>query len=419
LPRTLFIAIAFSLSAVVASAEDLSALADEAVAASPSITALRAHQRALVARAEVAGAWPDPMMMVEYSNAPVTTFSIADHPMSGVLLKTQQTLRPPGWSRLQRQVGDHRAQAMDFAVAEAEIRLRVTVERTWWLLVHSRLLKTVTEAHLARTEDLLAAARSRYETGSVGQHAVLRLEVLRDRLTDELGDFQRSDTELTAALTAALGRQSSTPFPTPEEVAPLPLPDPEGWMDLATEHRPLLRQITQDQQAAERAAALARVDVIPDINLWAGYRLRTAQTPTDPGTDLLSLGVGIPIPAGSARRSGGQRRAWLDEASGASARLDASILEITADIEIVTSRWRRAWDKAQTLDTLLIPGAMATLQTTQADFSVGRADFASLFEAEVALLDLDRARITAAIQTHLQRAEATAVLGISPPGVAL
>jgi len=190
-------------------------------------------------------------------------------------------------------------------------------------------------------------------------------------------------------------------------------------MDLATEHRPLLRQITQDQQAAERAAALARVDVIPDINLWAGYRLRTAQTPTDPGTDLLSLGVGIPIPAGSARRSGGQRRAWLDEASGASARLDASILEITADIEIVTSRWRRAWDKAQTLDTLLIPGAMATLQTTQADFSVGRADFASLFEAEVALLDLDRARITAAIQTHLQRAEATAVLGISPPGVAL
>ena len=57
-------------------------------------------------------------------------------------------------------------------------------------------------------------------------------------------------------------------------------------------------------------------------------------------------------------------------------------------------------------------------RTSRADFSVGRADFASLFEAEVALLDLDRALIAADVQTHLEAATALGVLGIVPAGAA-
>ena len=48
------------------------------------------------------------------------------------------------------------------------------------------------------------------------------------------------------------------------------------------------------------------------------------------------------------------------------------------------------------------------------DFSVGRADFASLFEAEVSLLSLERALILAATETWIQHAAALAALGTSP-----
>ena len=48
---------------------------------------------------------------------------------------------------------------------------------------------------------------------------------------------------------------------------------------------------------------------------------------------------------------------------------------------------------------------------------MGEADFASLFEAEITLLDLERARIDAAIETHLQQAGALAATGDWPEGV--
>jgi hypothetical protein len=51
------------------------------------------------------------------------------------------------------------------------------------------------------------------------------------------------------------------------------------------------------------------------------------------------------------------------------------------------------------------------LKTTQSDFSVGSADFTSLYESEVELLMLEKAYITAAIETHVQDAIARSVTG--------
>ena len=391
-------------------------LVAEAIQSSPSVQSMRHREQALHERAAVSGAWPDPMLALEYSNAPITSLGLSDHPMAGLQLKVTQTLRPPGWSRSSRRLLDHKAEASAQAVAESELALARNVRRAWWMLVRARMLRAVTEEHLARTEELLEAARIRYETGAVGQYAVLRLEVLRGRLGDELGDFERLDTELTAALGRALAADNSRSFETPATVSPVAPPDETDWIALAERHRPLLAKLLSEQSASEEAARAARLEALPDPSVWAGYRVRTIQTDTDPGTDLVSVGVGVPIPTGSGRRSRGGRAAALEEASAARAMRESALDAIAADIATVQARWSRSWDKAATYDEALIPGARAALETTRSDFSVGRADFASLFEAEVALLDLERARIVAAVDTHIQRAEATAVLGTQPPG---
>ena len=62
-------------------AQDASAgpegLVEAALAANPSIQARHAREAALRARARVAGAWADPMLMVEYSNAPVNSLDLS------------------------------------------------------------------------------------------------------------------------------------------------------------------------------------------------------------------------------------------------------------------------------------------------------------------------------------------------------
>ncbi|MCB9796485.1 MAG: TolC family protein [Alphaproteobacteria bacterium] len=392
------------------------ALVAEALHANPSLQAMHHQELALRARADVAGAWPDPMLTVEYSNVPVSSFKLSDHPMAGLQLKAQQTLRPPGWSQASRDVLNQRAEASAQAVAEAELGLSLMVRRTWWMLTRTRALREVTARHLARAEELLDAARARYETGAVGQHAVLRLEVLRDRLTDELGEFTAADAALTAGLAAALSAEPRRHFETPSAIDPIAPPSAADWLALAEAHRPAFAQLLAEEQAAEGAARVARLDALPDPSLWVGYRVRTAQGATDPGTDLVALGVGLPIPVGSARTAGGTQASALEEASAARARRAALSDAVESEMATIQARWQRAWDKVGAYDRSLIPGASATLEATQNDFAVGRADFASLFEAEVALLDLERARIVAAVDTHLQQAEAIAVLGVTPPG---
>jgi hypothetical protein len=60
--------------------------------------------------------------------------------------------------------------------------------------------------------------------------------------------------------------------------------------------------------------------------------------------------------------------------------------------------------------------ARATVETTLSDFSVGKADFATLYESEVELLELERAYLNAAIVTYQQRALARAETGALAAG---
>ncbi len=396
--------------------DELPALQDEAASANPTLVAREAHVRELTERATVAGAWMDPVLAVEYSNAPVDSLGLSQHPMSGLQLKVQQPLHLPGWSARKRAVGEQMSEAAQHDRAEAELQLRAAVARGWWGLVRTRLLKKVTEDQIDRTEELLGAVTSRYEVGGGGQSAVLRLEVLRDRLTDDLQEFDAVDRSLSAALDRSLSRDSATVWETPGAVEPLAPPgDPGSWPDLVDE-RPALAALAAREAAEQAGGDAARADVLPDPSVWVGYRVRTIRTATDSGVDLVSAGVGVPIPIGSGRRANGERDAHAEAAHAVRAQQTALRDQIASGSHAVHARWSRAYNKAATYANSLVPSATSALEATQADFSVGRADFASLFEADVALLDLERARIDAAIETHLQLAEATALLGRPPTG---
>ncbi|MFT5683159.1 MAG: outer membrane protein TolC, partial [Myxococcota bacterium] len=237
----------------------------------------------------------------------------------------------------------------------------------------------------------------------------------RERLADELEDYQAADRVLTAALERALGGATERTT-TPAAISPLPPPSEADWTALALAHRPLLKALTAQLDTEALSAALARVDGRPDVNVWVGYRIRTVETETDPGSDLVSVGVGVPLPIGSARRADSAEAAAQDRARGVEHTYQAALNDINAEMTTIHAAWVRASSKAETYREHLIPGAQAVLETTRSDFSVGRADFASLFEAEVALLTLERVWLMAATETHLQHAEVIGVLGVSPLG---
>ena len=146
------------------------------------------------------------------------------------------------------------------------------------------------------------------------------------------------------------------------------------------------------------------------------YRVRTVDTPLDDGTDQVSVGFSVPIPWGSAKRSRAERAAQLQVARAERARRVAELDRIESDLTAIQARWTRAFEQAVEYRDNLTPDARATLETSFTDYTVDRADFATLFEAEVALLDLERTLLSSTAETHIQAAAADATMGMASRG---
>ena len=138
--------------------------------------------------------------------------------------------------------------------------------------------------------------------------------------------------------------------------------------------------------AAESMAYEAK----PDITAWAAYRLRLAAG-MDEGDDLVSVGVGVPLPLDLEGRWEGQARALRADADALDRDHAAELVRLRGQIEAELARLQRAAGRVATYDATLIPKAQQALQATLNAYQTDRADFASLYLAEIAVIDLERA----------------------------
>ncbi len=401
----------FTLTALASGPE---ALVAEALDANPGLAAKEAAIRELEHLAAAAGSWMDPVVATELSNVSTTAWSLDGHPMSGLQLKLSQPLPAPGVTGARAEAAEARVAVAGHALDAARVMLAAQVEQTWWSLARVRALREVTERHLALTDEFVEVVRARYEVGGAGQHALLRLGVQRDRLEDQLGDFDADDAALVAALAAALHRDALVVPPADELVLRPAELELDAWLSTAIAESPELEGWRASEAAAEAAARAARLEARPDPTVWVGYRVRTVESATDPGVDLVSAGVSLPIPVGSKRRGDAAEAAALEVAGAARSQAAASRDRIQAELSAELARWERAEDKAHTYADTLLPAAQLALDTTLSDYRVGRADFASLYQAWTTLLDLERGRLNALVDTHLTASRVHALAGQLP-----
>jgi cobalt-zinc-cadmium efflux system outer membrane protein len=409
-------ALTLTLSAQAAEPTDPERLVAEALATHPALTALDDGIHALEAMAGVAGAWMDPTAAVELSNLPLEGMSLGAHPMAGLQLKLQQTLPISGTPGAREALAEARVEDAGLARAQRAEQLAMELRTAFWRLAAVRQDQVLTERHIALLDELLAVVRARYEAGAAPQSALLELELRRARLADALEDRDRDAAHLLASLNQALQRPASTALVTPAQT---PMAEATGdtstWLRQARSTNPSLEALSSMARTARLEAELARVDGRPDPTLWAGYRLRTVETDMDPGTDLVSLGVSLPIPVASGRVAGGTQAAAEHRARALEAQHRAVEDQIEAQLTAAEASWLRASSLLHRTEDELIPSAQRTLEAVLTDYRVGRAEFDALVRAEIELLELERAAVAAAATTQLQRAVVLALMGEGVP----
>lgn len=409
---TLLLALAPLSAHGAANGDDRSrSLAEAAVRQNPSIAAIEARVTALGEQARRAGAWRDPVVAVEYSNVPVNSWALGDHPMSGLQLRLQQTFPFPGKTRLRQEVARAEVKEQEHLLEERKVQLRAMVRRAYYSLALSRQLRVVTEGHIKLLGQLIDAVRVKYEVGKVGQHDLLRLTVLKSKLEDDLESFDRDDRALTATINATLHRADSTAVKTPERMTEADVRRTlEQLTAEAKRSRPLLRWYLEQAKTHHVAARQAAREGYPDLTAWIGYRVRT-EAGADPGTDFFSAGISVPIPFSYSSRWGSQDREHKARARSAEQQREAELDRIRGGLGERIAAWKRAAQEARTYRDKLMPQAHRTLDSTFAAYQVDRADFASLFQAEIQLLEFERTIRRAEAKAALSRVEVEALTG--------
>lgn len=397
--------------------DDPDALVLQAWQANFSIRALEDRVHALSQKTDQAMAWMDPVFAVEYSNVPVDSFALGEHPMSGIQLKLQQTLPFPGKNTRREKVTQANAEVARYEVAEKQNQLRGLIHQAYWNLALVRQLKQITVTHIEKADRLLASVKTKYETGGASQQDLLRMMVLRERLRDDLNDFNVSEATLTNAINTALSREEASPVITPGTIVAVePDKDAKQYVKAAKDSRPLLKLMTEKAASYQAAAAQASYEGWPDPTIWVGYRIREQvkndmDVVTDEGVDFFSVGLSFPIPIFNKNRWGAKRRENIREKSAALNSRDNTLLEIKGDLNTSLAAWNRAYQKTQTYEMVLQKQQTQALEASLGAYQVGRANFDTLYGAQVALLDIERALVTAKVKTRLEQAKVQLLVG--------
>lgn len=408
------------LSASVA-ADDPDALVKIAWGENPSIMALDHKIEAANQRVTRSGAWKDPVFAVEYSNVPVDSFTLGDHAMSGINFKLLQTFTFPGKIGRRENVALAKAEVAKYELAEKKNQIRGMIKSNFWNLTLTRHLKEITNRHIKEVELLVASVESRYETGAAGQHDLYRLMVLKETLVDELSDFHRKEIELLAALNTLLSRPLDFSIETPDSVHTEAIAfNMVSAYEMALQSRPLISVWTAEAKAGRLAAKSASYEGVPDPTIWAGYRLREEVLNNqgmvmDEGGDFFSVGISFPIPFSYNSTFGAAKRESLAKYRSAESMRAAIADQIQGDLGKAYAKWQRAVEKSETYLKILLPGQKQTLNATLAAYQVGRADFTSLFAAQVGLLNIDRGLIEAKVETKIQQAYVETLIGNQIP----
>ncbi|MBN1609131.1 MAG: TolC family protein [Polyangiaceae bacterium] len=395
-----------------AAGSDISdSLGDQAVEANPSIGAIESRIRALDAEVQQSGAWMDPTLSAEYGSMPIDAPVPGQHAMSGIQFTLRQTLYWPGKIQARKQEARSHVREAELGLDEQKVQLRALVRRAYYRLALTRQLRAVTREHIRLVNDFIDVLRIKNEAGVAAQHELLRLRVLVGQLGDDLKDFDQDEQSLAASINATLHRPMDVAVPTPERTrVPEPPASAQALARRAEQERPLLKRFSATADAYRAASRRAAREGYPDITLWAGYRVRT-RAGADPGTDFVSLGVSLPIPLFYDQRWGNERRKNEQLAQAAIGDRAAEIDRIRGELGRVMATWKRAAQKARTYREELTPEARLALEATFASYQANRADFTSLFQAQVQLLGFERETLMAENDAAEARVDAKALVG--------
>lgn len=389
----------------------LRGLLDHARAQSPELGAMRHEVDAATQRVEPAGALPDPVLRVELMNFNNYGSSAAPNLLPAKVGETKYTLMQmlPLWGKRElrrdaaaadvRQAGAR----VDVAWIELAARIKAAYAEYYRAAGNERLVGEL----LGLMQRLEQVAQVRYAGGLVGQPDAIRAQLEQTTLRTELIALDNEKRQLRARLNALLARDGAAALADPQALRPLPALAAADTLTLAERAR------TRNPQVVAELARLAAAQTNRELTLRNRYPdLTVGVSPSQVGTRIttwsLMLEVNIPLQQ-ETRRS--QEREAEAMVAAARSRAEALQQQLLGELGVGLAGIDAARRSQALMTTQLLPQSELALRSALAAYENGKADFATVLDAQRQIRKARQELLKAQVDAQLRLADIERILG--------
>jgi outer membrane protein TolC len=320
----------------------------------------------------------------------------------------------PGKLRAAADVATGESRAMYHRFEGAVLQAAFRLKKAWFDLQLVDEQTQVNREIVALLGDLEKLAQSGVEAGRGSLQDLLRTQMEKERLQNELADLRDSRGWYLTQFNAALGLDPSGRTP------PLPRPPASSSMGLsgneilaaALARNPRLKGLEADVRRAEAAIAQAQRARIPDFSLGV-------MTDVKPSPVMVRPLVGMTVPIWRDKIAADVAAARAS-AGAAKARLDSGRLDLAVETAMKSYQYRESTRLLALLQDSLLPKARQALDVARGGYATGNTGFIDLIDAQRTLLDFRLGEVEARINRELVLAELSLiVMGVPPPDAPL
>jgi len=374
-------AVAAALLVPTASAAPLTlkAALDRAVQRSEAARGARASLQSASEAAQAAAQLPDPTLRAGIENLPVTggaRFSTTRDSMTMKRVGISQE-----WLSRDKRVARQAAadavvskEAVQAQIAAADARVQTALAYLDAYYAGQALQLTTLMEHHAHEE--YEAARARLASATGGSEEALKLAAARGMAEDESAELRQQRSSAAVALERWIG----VPPDDLDAVPALPTPSQSEYVS----GDPMVVSLQREIDVARGAAAVAATNRSPNWTWEVSYGQRTGYS------DMVTVGVSIPIPIAPEARQDRETASKLALASKAEADLAEATRSATADYLSLVGDVQRLEERISHYRTSVLASAQQRTATAIAAYRSNQASLVVLFEARHAEVDVQR-----------------------------
>ncbi len=318
-----------------------------------------------------------------------------------------QDLPWSGKRELKREIASHETQAVLARVqqtwSDTAARIKTVFAQRYLVQANQRLVNENLDLML----QLEKVLQVRYAGGLAAQQDITRVHIehtgMRAELVSLAGEWQQTQ----GRLNALLARPWDAPLAAPGSLRPLPEPSRLNFSALADRLRQANPQLTVESarvKSAEKSRELSYKNRYPDFTLGINAMQRQGSV-NEWG---LMLELNLPIQGDVLRSQERESEAML---AAAQSRQEAALNQALADLSDALSALDAARQTEHLMTYSLMPQADLTWRAALAGYENGKADFATLLDAQRQIRGAKLSQLKSQVDAQIRLAEVERLLG--------